>query len=123
MANKVAVLEEAKAHCTVKTLPNLEPNPSNLRIENRAIPTYSTDRIMRDRGMFIEDYEIVLGSDVVGIVETVDSSVYSFKKGDRLAGYADILSPKSLINGAFQQYIIVRDCAATRTRKPPSFLC
>ena len=114
MSNKAAVLKQAKSPLIVEDLPIPKPGPSGLLVKNHAIATNPVDWKMRDSGYLIDSYPIILGSDIAGTVDAVGSSVSSFKVGDRVAGFADVLSSKDLVNGAFQQYTVIKDCVATK---------
>ena len=113
MSNKAAVLKEANTGLTIETLQIPKPGPADLLVKNRAIATNPSDWKMRDEGHFIESYPTVLGADIAGTVESVGSAVTGFNDGDRVAGFADVASSKDPRNGAFQQYTIIKACAAT----------
>ena len=119
MSNQAAILKEQNAQIVVEQRPIPKPGANELLIKNAAFATNPVDWKMQSSGNFIESYPTILGSDIAGTVEEVGSGVSHFKKGDRVTGFADVLHSKNNDNGAFQQYTILKDCAATRL---PSFI-
>jgi NADPH:quinone reductase-like Zn-dependent oxidoreductase len=119
MSNQAAILKEQNTQIVIEERPIPKPGANELLIKNAAFATNPVDWKMQSSGMLIESYPTILGSDIAGTVEEVGSGVSHFKKGDRVAGFADVLVSKNNDNGAFQQYTILKDCAATRL---PSFV-
>ncbi len=119
MSNQCAVVKEAKARITIEERPIPEPGLDDILVKNVALATNPVDWKMQESGYFIESYPIILGSDIAGTVEAVGSGVTRFEKGDRVTGFADVLSSKNPINGAFQKYTVLKACA---TAKIPSSL-
>ncbi|KAL7938462.1 GroES-like protein [Trichoderma chlorosporum] len=54
------------------------------------------------------------GDDVAGVIEAVGSEVFEFKKGDRVAGFHQMLKP----HGTYAEYTVVR--ASTTFPLPPN---
>ncbi|KAL2042459.1 hypothetical protein N7G274_004951 [Stereocaulon virgatum] len=121
MSNQAAFLKEKNAQITVEERPIPKPGANELLIKNAAFATNPVDWKMQSSGNWIESYPTILGSDVAGTVEEAGSGVSHFKKGDRVAGFADVLASKNYDNGAFQQYTVLKDCAATRLPGSISF--
>lgn len=121
MSNQAAVLKSPKAQLTIEKRRIPKPGPNDVLVKNAAVATNPVDWKMQDRGYFIESYPTILGSDVAGTVEGAGSSVSHFKKGDRVTGFADVLSSKNPDNGAFQEYCLVKDCALAKLPDSMSF--
>ena len=121
MSNQAAVLKEAKARLTIEERPIPKPGNDEILVKNSALATNPVDWKMQTIGMLIESYPTILGSDAAGTVEQVGSGVTRFKAGDRITGFADVISSKRSDNGAFQQYTAIKACAAARLPKFVSF--
>ena len=121
MSNKAAVLKEKGARFTVEERSIPKPEANDILVKNQAISTAPVDWKMQDYGVLIDSYPVILGSDVAGTVEAVGSGVTHFKKGDRVTGFADVLSSKDPKNGAFQQYSIVKVSGAAKIPESMSF--
>ena len=109
MSNKAAVATEAGKPLVTESREIQQPKPSEVIIKNHAIAINPADWKMRDSGVFVESFPIILGSDVAGVVESVGSEVKNFEKGDRVGGFAHVLISKDSRNGAFQQYSAVEE--------------
>lgn len=94
MSNQAAVLAEAKAQITSEQRPIPKPGQNDILVKNAALATDPVDWKMQESGYFI-------GSDIAGTVEEIGQGVTYFAKGDRVTGFADVLSSNSK-NGAFQ---------------------
>lgn len=114
MSNLAAILKGANARLTVEERPIPKPGQNEVLVRNAALATNPVDWKMQDTGDFIESYPTVLGCDIAGTVEAVGPGVIHFKKGDRVAGSADVLSSKNPDNAAFQQYTALKACASTK---------
>ncbi len=68
--------------------------------------------------MISEKLPAVVGSNIAGTIEQVGSSVTGFRRGDKVFGLSDILSPGN-DQGGLQEYAILSATAATAT--PPTF--
>lgn len=121
MTNTAAVIKEAKARITVEDRPVPKPQASEILVKNHAVAINPVDWKIQDYCMFISQYPNVLGSDVSGIVEAVGSDVKHFKKGDRVAGYAQVISNNNIDHGAFQQYTLVYENNAAKLPSHTSF--
>ena len=121
MSNQAALLKEPKARLTVAERPIPTPGQDELLVKNAALATNPADWKMQESGYFIESYPIILGSDIAGTVEAVGTGVEHFKKGDRVAGLAHVLASKKSDNGAFQQYTVLKACAAVQLPSSVSF--
>lgn len=121
MSNQAAVLKEAKATLTVEERPIPKPGADEMLVKNAAVATNPVDWKMQSTGLAIASYPTILGSDIAGTVEDVGSKVTHFKKGDRVTGFARVLSSKNPDHGAFQQYTILQECASTKLPEFMSF--
>lgn len=121
MSNQATILKEPKARLIIETRPIPNPGSNDVLVKNKAIAANPVEWKMQASGYFIESYPTILGTDVAGIVEEVGSNVSHFKKGDRVAGYADVLCSKDPDNGAFQEYCLVKDCALAKLPDSISF--
>ena len=121
MSNKAAVLNEPGARLVVEDRPIYQPGKDEILVKVHAISVAPVDWKMQDYGVFVEGYPLILGSDVAGTVEGVGQGVAHFQKGDRITGMADVLQSKDTRNGAFQQWCIVKPCAAAKIPKSMSF--
>lgn len=119
MSNQATVLAEAKAQITSEQRPIPKPGQNDILVKNAALATNLVDWKMQESGYFIESYPIILGSDIAGTVEEAGQGVTHLAKGDRVTGFADVPSSTNSKNAAFQQYSILKDCAAS---KIPSFV-
>ena len=73
------------------------------------------------RDFFIKSYPNVLGSDIAGTVESVGEGVTHFKSGDKVTGFATVLSEGNPDHGAFQEYTIIKDSCAAKIPSSMSF--
>ena len=95
--------------------------PNDILVRVAAIATNPVDWKMQDHGYFIDSYPTILGSDAAGTVVDVGSTISQFKKGDRVTGYADVLSSKNPDNGAFQEYCLIKESGLAKIPNPMSF--
>ena len=72
-------------------------------------------------GYFINTYPNVLGSDIAGTVESVGEGVTHFKTGDKVTGFAAVISENNPDHGAFQEYTILKDNCAAKLPSSMSF--
>ena len=121
MSNEAAVLKEAKAQLTIEERPIPKPGAGELLVRNAAIATNPVDWQMQSSGFLIESYPTIVGSDIAGTVEEVGSGATHFKKGDRVTGFTRVIISKDPDHGAFQQYTIVQESAATKLPDSMSF--
>ena len=121
MSNQAALLKEVNTPLTIVERPIPTPGRDDILVKNAALATNPVDWKMQENGMLIESYPIVLGSDISGTVEATGAGVEHFKKGDRVAGLANILISKDSDNGAFQQYTLLKACAAVKLPNSVSF--
>ncbi|MDE2147551.1 MAG: zinc-binding alcohol dehydrogenase family protein [Burkholderiales bacterium] len=118
-ANQAAWLQARSHPLTVAAAPLTPPGPGELLIRNRAIALNPFDGIVQTLGGLVTPwvrYPAILGSDVAGEVVSVGPSVTRFQPGDRVLGLArgiDKLANRAA-EGAFQNYVILRQEATTR---------
>ncbi|KAG1870731.1 chaperonin 10-like protein [Suillus subalutaceus] len=103
---------------------------ANLKVGSRSIPSPGTrqllvkihsavlnpvDYMIRNTGVFLTHYPVILGVDIAGIVEElVGEGVENFCKGDKVLAHGSF---PIIDQGAFQQYALT---VATLTAKIPS---
>ena len=121
MSNKAAVLPRQGARFVIEDRPVYQPEANEILVKVQALSTAPVDWKMQDRGAFIENYPLILGSDVAGTVEATGMGVTHFKQGDRVLGFGDVISSKDSKNGAFQQYIIIKTAGAAKIPDSLSF--
>jgi len=84
-----------------------KPAADEIVIKNHAIAINPVDWKIQDYAMFIQEWPMVLGTDVAGEVVEVGADVRRFNKGDRVFGHAISLKSQKPENGAFQWYTSV----------------
>ena len=119
--NTAAILKEAKGQITVEQRPIPTPKAGELLVKNSAVAINPVDWKIQGGGFFVTQYPNVLGSDVAGTVEAVGSDVKHFKKGDRVTGFAGVITTNNIDDGAFQQYCILREHCAAKLPQGMSF--
>lgn len=102
--NKAAWLDGAGQAFTVREAPMPTPQGDEIIVQNHAIAINPIDWKIRDYGLFMKTWPMVLGCDVAGIVTSVGSSVERFRVGDRVIGHAVSLAKQSPQYGGFQLY-------------------
>ena len=107
MANTAAVLITPNTPLSLQSRPIPTPSSHQLLIRNRALATNPVDYMIRDDGIFIKKYPIVLGSDTAGTVEAIGPNVTLFEKGDRIAAFSGFMISNDIDEGAFQEYTLV----------------
>ena len=95
------------------------PGPNEIVVQNHAVAVNPADWKIQDYNMIVTQYPTVLGSDVCGKVCAIGSAVKDFKIGDRVTGFAAVIGNSNPDHGAFQQYTILKDIAAS---KIPNFM-
>ena len=121
MSNKAAVIKEKGAPILIEQRDIPTPEASQVLVRTHAIATNPVDWKMQSRGYLVDSWPTILGSDVAGTVEEVGSGVTLFQKGDRVAGFADVILTKNLDHAAFQEYSILEDCALTKLPASTTF--
>ena len=114
MSHRAVILKEEGARLVVESLPISKPESSDVLIRTHALATNPVDHKMQDTGLLVKGYPIVLGSDVAGVVEAVGSAVTGLSKGDRVVGLADVLLSGDSRNGAFQEFVIVKESGVAK---------
>ncbi|KAL8783819.1 MAG: hypothetical protein Q9213_004365 [Squamulea squamosa] len=121
MSQTAAVIPEAKARLEIRDRPIPQPQGSEILVKNAALATNPVDYKIQDYGMIITKYPNVLGSDISGSVEAVGADVKRFKKGDRVTGFATVISNNDPNHGAFQQYTLLNETATAKIPDSISF--
>ena len=76
---------------------------------------------IQQSGFFIKNYPTILGSDIAGNVEACGDGVTHFKTGDKVTGFAAVISGQNMDHGAFQEYTVLKDNCATKLPSSMSF--
>ena len=103
----------------VSPAPMPVPAANELLVRNRAVAINPFDGIVQTLGSMVTPwlaYPAILGSDVAGEVVATGASVTRFQPGDRVLALAlgiDKVSNRAA-EGAFQNYVILREDAATK---------
>lgn len=125
-SNHAAWLTAKAQPLTVSAAPMPRPGPGEILVRTRAIAVNPFDGIVQTLGGMITPwvaYPAILGSDVSGEVVDVGASVSRFIPGDRVLGLAlgiDKLANRAA-EGAFQQYVILREEAVASVPDAISF--
>ncbi|CAG8556546.1 13689_t:CDS:2, partial [Racocetra fulgida] len=88
-----------------------------LLVKIKAIALNPVDIYQVENGLFVEEYPVILGNDVAGIVEAVGEGVTEFSPGDEICGFTRLGVPGHY--GAFSEYTLLE--ASTTYKKPPNF--
>ncbi|KAL8747685.1 MAG: hypothetical protein Q9190_000481 [Brigantiaea leucoxantha] len=121
MSNQAAVIDGPKQRLHVEDRAIPTPQGHEILVKNAAIAINPVDWKIQDYGLFVQKWPNVLGSDISGIVEAVGLDVTNFKKGDRVTGFATVISNSDIDHGAFQEYCLVNDNAAAKIPDNMSF--
>ena len=122
MPNHAAIIPSPKSALTIITRPiPTTPAPHQLLLRTRAIATNPLDWKIQARDLYVKSYPAILGSDIAGTVEAVGSSITRFRKGDRVAAFADSVRQDSMDGGAFQEYVLVSAGCCARIPEGVSF--
>lgn len=126
LANQAAWINAKGQPLTVSAAPMPQPNVGEILVRSRAIALNPFDGVVQTLGSIVTPwvtYPAILGSDVAGEVAAVGPSVSRFRRGDRVLGLA--LGIDKLANraseGAFQNYVILRQEAAAAIPREMSF--
>jgi NADPH:quinone reductase and related Zn-dependent oxidoreductases len=113
--NRAAWLTTPKArHFTVQPAPYTSPASNEVVVKTSAIAINPVDWKVQDEGSFPLTYPAIIGEDIAGEIVEIGSSTSRFKKGDRVLGFAVALSSKRPCDGAFQQYVVLRENLVTK---------
>jgi len=104
MANQAAWIPSKSARFEVKEAPLTAPGPGEVLIRNHVVAINPVDYHIQDLGKHVETYPFILGFEVAGEVEEVGEEVTSFKKGDRVVGFALATRTGNLAHAGFQLF-------------------
>lgn len=121
MSNQAAFLDGKGKQLRVGDTEKGSPGAGEILIQNKAIAINPVDWKVQDTGMFIQQWPIVLGCDVAGIVEEVGSGVSNVKKGDRVTAHTVSLVQQQPKYGGFQLYSTVPGAKACKIPDSTSF--
>ncbi|EMD35044.1 hypothetical protein CERSUDRAFT_54060 [Gelatoporia subvermispora B] len=110
---KALLLKTKHGQFTIENIPIPTPGPDELLVKIESAALNPLDWKVQAWGIVREDYPIILGYDVAGIVEKVGPGVQKFVRGDKVMFQA---GPTSNY-GAFQQYALSK---AHLTAKVPN---
>lgn len=114
-SNQAAWLTAPKAlNFTVRAAPYTPPASNEVIVKTSAIAINPVDWMIQDEAAFPLTYPAIIGEDIAGEVVEIGSSASRFKKGDRVLGFAISLSSKRPCDGAFQEYVVLRENLATK---------
>ncbi|KAJ7605101.1 chaperonin 10-like protein [Roridomyces roridus] len=106
------VVKSPKAPFTVESLPIPTPAKGEILVKIHSVALNPINWKQRAFNVLVDEYPVVLGSDVAGVVEQVSEDAQGFAKGDRV--YVPISSKRldadensfaCVLHGGFQQYI------------------
>ncbi|KAI4199963.1 MAG: hypothetical protein LQ350_004224 [Teloschistes chrysophthalmus] len=92
----------------VKAAPYTSPGQDEIVVKNAALAVNTADHAGQAFAQFPYPYPFILGEDVAGEIVEVGTSITSFKKGDRVLGFAFGSVSHRKEEGAFQQYTVLR---------------
>ena len=124
--NQAAWINAKGQPLTVSAAPMPQPGAGEILVRSRALALNPFDGVVQTLGSMVTPwltYPAILGSDVTGEVVAVGASVTRFKSGDRVLGLAlgiDKLANRAA-EGAFQNYVVLRQEAATAIPDAMSF--
>ncbi|KAL1602948.1 hypothetical protein SLS59_004603 [Nothophoma quercina] len=84
---------------TIQDIPVPEPQPDQVIIQVVVSGSNPKDWKIPE---LVPDYNANSGDDIAGIVHSVGSNVWEFKKGDRVASFHEMMTP----GGSFAQYAV-----------------
>jgi NADPH:quinone reductase-like Zn-dependent oxidoreductase len=117
-SNHAAWLLAKHTPLTVAHAPVTQPGPNEVLVRTRALAINPFDGVVQTLGGMVTPwvaYPAILGSDVAGEVVCAGAQVSRFKPGDRVLGLAlgiDKVANRAA-EGAFQEYVILREQAVT----------
>ncbi|KAI4243759.1 MAG: hypothetical protein LQ352_006973 [Teloschistes flavicans] len=92
----------------IKAAPYTSPGQNEIVVKNAALAVNPADHMGQASNFFSYPYPFILGEDVAGEIVEVGASVASFKKGDRVLGFALGSVSYRKEEGAFQQYTVLQ---------------
>lgn len=127
---KALYLTEKFGTFAIGTAPVYNPGPGELLIKVQSAALNPADWVVQAHGVIVEEYPVILGIDVAGIVAKVGEGVTRFKEGDRVCVYAvhnDMvltsvsysLTPAHIgrsDHAGFQQYMLTDDYSSAEVR-------
>lgn len=86
---KALFLDAKFAPFTLKEHSIPKPGPGQLLVRIEATALNPVDWKIQKYGIFVENYPVLIGTDIAGVVEEVGEGAFGFVKGDRV--YVNIL--------------------------------
>ncbi|KAL8691789.1 MAG: hypothetical protein Q9218_003065 [Villophora microphyllina] len=115
------LVEKQKRPLEVKAAPYTSPGEHEIVVKNAAVAVNPADFIGQSMGIFPYPYPFILGADVAGEVAEVGKAVTSFKKGDRVLGFALGSISHRKEEAAFQNYSVLQPQLASAIPSSLSF--
>ncbi|KAI0719699.1 chaperonin 10-like protein [Fomitopsis betulina] len=115
---KALYLTEKFGTFAIGTAPVYNPGPGELLIKVQSAALNPADWVVQAHGVIVEEYPVILGIDVAGIVAKVGEGVTRFKEGDRVLTPAHIGRSD---HAGFQQYMLTDDYSSAEIPEGMSF--
>ncbi|KDR68604.1 hypothetical protein GALMADRAFT_256890 [Galerina marginata CBS 339.88] len=112
-SQKALFLEKKLGNIVLKETEIYKPGPGEVLIKIKSTSLNPVDWKIQKLGVFVENYPIILGSDVAGDVVELGEGVTEFKKGDKVYCQGQFENDKA----SFQEYTLA--LASTLARIPP----
>ena len=107
--NLAAICERGGDPVKIEHRPIPTPGEHQVLVRNRAVAANPADWKVQTHGYWIPKLPAVLGSDLAGVVDAVGPAVTRVKPGDRVLGFACVMTTGDADRGAWQTYTIVDD--------------
>lgn len=98
-----------------------KPGSNEILVQNKAIAINPVDWKIQDYGIFIQNWPSIIGEDIAGQIAAVGDGVKRFTVGQRVLGHCLSLSNGDIRQGAFQEYSIISQDAASALPDNMSF--
>ncbi|GJE88772.1 zinc-binding alcohol dehydrogenase family protein [Phanerochaete sordida] len=115
---KALLLDKPAGKLTVGLIDIPGPLPGFVVVEVRAAALNPLDWIMRDTGMFVDQWPAILGNDAAGVVTAVGEGVTNLAVGDRVLHAGSLTEPRM---STFRQYTVIRAEFAAKVPENVSF--
>jgi NADPH:quinone reductase-like Zn-dependent oxidoreductase len=106
--NKAAWIDSKGQALRVGPAEIFKPGPGEVLIKNHAIGLNPVDYYRRDSGMFVQEWPVIVGSDVAGEIVEVGEDVKDFASGQRVVTHGLGLVSGRNQDAAFQLYTIAK---------------
>ncbi|KAJ7495824.1 chaperonin 10-like protein, partial [Mycena galericulata] len=89
------------------------PEQGEVLIKVMSVALNPANWVQRERNMLIDEYPVVLGCDIAGVIQELGEGVEGFAKGDKVFGFGTV--------GGFQQYTTLHTALLLRIPENVSF--